>query len=167
MTFIELAARRHSVRKYASTPVEDEKLAEILEAARLAPTAANLQPCRIIAVTGKDARKKLSLAAETYGAPAALIVCADKSRAWTRPFDGKNTSDIDAAIVTCHAMLCAVDLGLGSVWICYFKPDVLKKEFALGKDIEPVNILALGYADESGAPAEKSRIPIEELVRFE
>lgn len=100
MTFIELAARRHSVRKYASTPVEDEKLAEILEAARLAPTAANLQPCRIIAVTGEDARKKLSLAAETYEVPVALIVCADKSRALARSFLGRATSGMCAVRAT-------------------------------------------------------------------
>ena len=48
-------------------------------------------------------------------------------------------------------MLCVADLGLGSMWICYFNPDVLKREFELGKDIESVNVLAFGYADESGS----------------
>ena len=49
-------------------------------------------------------------------------------------------------------MLEATDLGLGSVWICYFKPDVLKNEFQIPDGIEPVNILALGYADTEENP---------------
>ncbi len=57
----------------------------------------------------------------------AIIVCADHNRAWTRPFDKKQTGDIDAAILTDHMMLQATELGLGSVWVCYFKPDVIKK----------------------------------------
>lgn len=47
---------------------------------------------------------------------------------WTRPFDGKKATDIDASILTGHMMLEATELGLGSVWICYFKPDVLSDE---------------------------------------
>ena len=45
-------------------------------------------------------------------------------------------------------MLEATELGLGSVWICYFKPDVIKEEFNLPDNLEPVNILAIGYSDE-------------------
>lgn len=50
----------------------------------------------------------------------AIIVCSDTSKSWKRPFDGKNTSDIDASIIPDHMMLQATELGLGSVWICYF-----------------------------------------------
>ena len=67
-------------------------------------------------------------------------------------------------------MLQATELGLGSVWICYFKPDVLRREFALPANLEPVNILAIGYAGESPAAPERhsqTRIPVDELVSFE
>ncbi len=55
-------------------------------------------------------------------------------------------------------------------WICYFKPDVIRREFGLPYNLEPVNILAVGYADEKPADEERhaqTRIPVEELVTYE
>ncbi len=152
MDFSTLIKERHSVRSYLAKHVETEKLNAILEAGRLAPTAANLQPITVFVVEGKETLAKLAKAANIYDAPLALIICADKEVAWTRPFDGMQTTDIDASIVTDHMMLQASALGLGSVWICYFKPDVVKKEFAIPENLIPVNILAIGYADESSTP---------------
>lgn len=170
MNLIDLAKSRYSVRNYTNQPVEDKKLQKILTAAHVAPTAANLQPVHIIAVRGEDGLNRIAKAANIYHAPLALIVCADKSKAWTRPFDGMKTTDIDASILTDHMMLEATELGLGSVWICYFKPDVLKKEFQLPEHLEPVNILAIGYTNETPADPERhsnTRIPLKELVSYE
>lgn len=75
---------------------------------------------------------------KVYGAPLITIVCSDRNTTWTRPFDGKKLTDINASIITDHMMMKATNLGLGSVWICYFKPDVLKKEFAIPEGLEPV-----------------------------
>lgn len=75
------------------------------------------------------------------------------------------TTDIDASIVTDHMMLQATALGLGSVWICYFKPDIVKKEFEIPDNLEPVNILAIGYADESSTPT-KNRKDMNEFAFF-
>jgi nitroreductase len=87
-----------------------------------------------------------------------------------RPFDKKQTTDIDASICTDHMMLQATESGLGSVWICYFKPDVIRREFGLPDNLEPVNILAVGYSDEEAADPERhlqTRVPVEELVSYE
>lgn len=167
MEFIKLAEHRYSVRKYDERAVEAEKLMSILEAGRIAPTAANLQPVRVIAVQDKENLSKIGKAANIYGAPLALIVLADRSAAWTRPFDGKQTTDIDASIVTDHMMLEAASLGLGSVWICYFKPDILRSEFDIPESLEPVNILAVGYAKDGIQPPHKDRITLDEFVRYE
>ena len=129
MDFIEIAKKRYSVRSYQGKKVEEEKLHKILKAAHVAPTAANLQPVRLIAVQSSEGLGKIGKGANLYGAPLAIIVCADHSKAWVRPFDKKQTGDIDASILTDHMMLQATELGLGSVWICYFKPDVIRKEF--------------------------------------
>ncbi len=170
MDFISIAKQRYSVRKYTGKKVEPEKLEKILEAAHVAPTAANRQPVRLIAVQSEEALTKIGNAADIYGAPLAVIICADHNRAWTRPYDKKQTVDIDASILTDHMMLQATELGLGSVWICYFKPDVLKKEFSLPDNLEPVNILAIGYADEEPASPDRHdemRIPISQLVSYD
>ena len=118
----------------------------------MASTAANLQPVHLIAVQSGDGLAKIGKAADIYGAPLAIIVCADRNKAWVRPFDQKQTGDIDASVLTDHMMLQATELGLGSVWVCYFKPDVIRKEFDLPENLEPVNILVIGYADTSSEP---------------
>ncbi len=170
MDFITIAKKRCSIRSYTEQKVEPEKLEKILEAAHVAPTAANLQPVHLIVVQGAEGLAKIGRAANIYGAPLAVIVCADHSKAWVRPFDQKQTGDIDAAILTDHMMLQATELGLGSVWVCYFKPDVLRREFALPANLEPVNILAMGYANEEPASPTRhsqTRIPIDNLVSYE
>lgn len=167
MDFLDLAKKRFSVRAYKKQPIDKEKLTLILEAARVAPTAANLQPVRLIVVDSEEGMEKLGLAANVYGAPLAIIVCADRAKAWKRPIDGKNTVDIDASIVTDHMMMEATNLGLGTVWICWFDPSVIASEFDLPESVEPVNILAIGYSDETAKSPERhaqERIPLTELV---
>lgn len=166
MNFLDIVKSRYSVRNYTSNKVEKEKLDKILYAANAAPTAANLQPVHLIVVQEKKGLKRLSKGADIYNAPLAIIVCADHSKAWTRPFDGKKTTDIDASILTDHMMLEATELGLGSVWICYFKPEIIKEEFNIPKYVEPINILAIGYGINSNGK-ETPRIPLDELVSYE
>lgn len=77
---------------------------------------------------------------------------------------------IDASILTDHMMLQATELGLGTVWVCYFQPDVLKQEFNLPANLEPVNILVVGYSDEEDADTNRfdsQRIPMSQLVSYE
>ena len=170
MDFIEIAKKRYSARSYKGKKVEEEKLQKILEAAHVAPTAANLQPIRLLVIRGSGGLAKIGKGANLYGAPLAIIVCADHGKAWVRPFDKKQTADIDASILTDHMMLQATELGLDSVWICYFKPDVISREFGLPDNLEPINILAVGYSDEEAADPERhaqTRIPVEELVFYE
>ena len=172
MSVLEIAKKRYSARSYQNKCVEKEKLEKILEAAHVAPTAANKQPVKLLVVQEKENLQKLSKAANIYHAPLAIIVCADHTKAWERPFDGKRMTDIDATILTDHMMLEATELGLGSVWICYFEPDILKKEFALPDTLEPINILAIGYADEQVDVQaninrhQTMRIPFENLVEY-
>lgn len=169
MNLIELIKKRHSVRDYKKDPVTDEILKQILEAGRLAPTGANRQPQRLIVVREKTGLDKIKKAANAYDAPLVIIVCGDHNVVWKRHFDGKQITDIDASIVTDHMMLAATELGLGSVWICHFKPDVIRTEFNLPDHIEPVNILAIGYENEQlgNSRPRTTRKPIEETVFYE
>lgn len=169
MSVLDTAKVRSSVRAYREQTVEEDKLQKLLEIAHVAPTAANMQPVRLVVVRSREGLSAVSEAANIYGAPIAVVVCADKSKAWMRPFDSMVTTDIDASILTDHMMLMATELGLGSVWICYFKPDVLKQELDLPENLEPVNILALGYSAEPEADKDRhdqTRIPIDELVQY-
>lgn len=146
MTFSELAKTRYSVRNYEAKPVEDEKLLHILEAGRVAPTAGNKQPQRILVVREKEGLEKLKKAANIFNAPMALIICGDHKAVWVRPQDGKHMVEVDASIVTDHMMLKATELGLGSLWMTWFDPKIVQEEFQIPSSLEPINILLLGYA---------------------
>ena len=170
MNFIDLAKTRYSVRKYSDKQIEKDVLDQILEAGRVAPSACNLQPYKILVLQTEEGLKRLSRAANIFFAPTALVICADTTEAWTRKFDGKKTTDIDASIATDHMMLQATELGVGSLWVCKFEPDILSQAFHLPKNIVPVNILALGYSlDEAKSPNRHiaCRKPIRDLVFYE
>ncbi len=170
MNFLELAKTRYSVRSYTKQKVEDDKTALILEAGRVAPTAANQQPQRLLVIKSKEGLKKLAKAADVYDPPLAVIVCADRGAAWIRSYDLKSSSDIDASIVTDHMMLQATELGLGSLWICKFDPEILRKEFNIPDHLEPVNILVVGYSGGDAKPPDRhaaERRPLEEIVWYE
>ena len=98
--------------------------------------------------------------------PAAFLVCYDKSKCWTRKFDGKTSGEIDASIVTTHMMMEATSLGLGSIWVMYWNPDTMKTEFEIPEQYEPVSLLIVGYADKSIEPHKEHflRKSIEEVM---
>ncbi|SDN82307.1 nitroreductase family protein [Acetanaerobacterium elongatum] len=170
MSFLELAKKRYSVRAYQAKKVEEEKVNAILEAGRVAPTACNYQPQRLVVVQSEEGLNKLSRAANIFGAPLVVIVCADTTKAWVRPTDKKNHADIDATIVTDHMMHEATEQGLGSLWVCYFDAEMIKREFNLPKGVEPVNLLCMGYAEGTPLSADrhsKLRKPLTETVSYE
>lgn len=144
MDFLSLAKKRYACRKYTAQKVEQAKLDTILEAGRVAPTGANRQPQRLIVVRSEEGMARLARCTRDFGAPCAIIVCADTGQAWERKYDGKVIGDIDASIVTDHMMLCAASLGLDT----------------LPEHVEPVNILLVGYG--AGIPADPGR---HELLR--
>lgn len=167
MKFLDLAKKRYSTRSYLPTPVSEDALALILEAARVAPTAKNGQPLRLLVIRSEDKLQKLAKAARIYGAPLAIITCADHETSWKRPHDGKDYADVDAAIVQDHMMMQATDLGLATLWVCWFDPQIVRDEFHLPDAVEPVNILLAGY--EAGTPKspdrhDKLRKPLSELA---
>jgi len=169
MSFTDLIEKRYSVRKFSDAPVEREKLDKILQAGRLAPTAKNFQPQRIFVVQSAEGLEKLSKCSPCiYGAPVALVVCYDKNKSWVRPHDKKDHGDIDASIVCAHMMYAAQELGLGSVWVCYFDPDAVTRALNLPENLIPSSILPIGYpaADAEPAPMHFERQPLAETVKF-
>ena len=167
MSFFDLATARYSVRKYADTPVEADKLAAILEAARIAPTAGNRQPHRVLVVQDPDGLAKIDLCTRSRNAaPLALLVCYDRDACWVRPADGENSGQVDASIITTHMMLQAQELGLGSLWVMHFDPTIAAEQFALAENLVPVAILMLGYAADDSAPTERhsERQSIEQML---
>ncbi len=166
MSFLELAEKRYSVRSYLSKEVEREKLLQILEAGRLAPSAVNFQPVHFYVVEKEEDKKRLS---EVYKrewflqAPVIIVACANHSQAWKRR-DGKDHADIDVTIAVDHMVMAATDLGLGTCWICAFDAKRCHELLELPEEMEPVVLLPIGYT-ESEKP-EKKRKTLEEIVSW-
>jgi nitroreductase len=165
---LDVIAQRYSVRGYRSDPVDDETLATVLEAARLAPTAANRQPFRVLVIRTRGREEEL---ARLYGkawfvqAPLVLAVVAVPGEAWRR-MDNKPYDEVDAAIAMDHLILAAASLGLGTCWVAAFDPAVARQVLGLPGDVEPVAFTPLGYP-ATAPPESKERRPLEELVKYE
>lgn len=164
MDFAELSLRRYSARAYTAEPLADGDLGRILEAARLAPTAANRQPFRLMAIpaaTHGEALARIYHRPWFREAPVVLAVFAVPAEGWVRK-DGRNHADIDAAIVMDHVTLAAADLGYGTCWVCNFDPAAAREVLALPEGIEPVAFTPVGRAAD--AWREKVRKPLAALV---
>jgi nitroreductase len=169
MTFAELAAARYSVRNFLEKPVEQEKIDRILEAARLAPTAANRQPQRILILNKSgDLARMDGCTTCRFGAPLAFLVCYDLSAAWVRSHDQEHSGLVDAAIVTTHMALQAVELGLGTTWVMWFDPSKTREEFKIPKDLVPAAFLPTGYPAPDAVPSyqHQDRLPLDKISAY-
>ncbi len=165
MDFYETINTRRSIRAYKNDPVENDKLGRILNAMRVAPTAANRQPLSLIVVKNEQVKHKLKNAYSQewfYTAPIIVCACALPDVAWKRN-DGKRYVDVDIAIAMDHLILAAHAEGLGTCWIAAFKPDVVKDVLSIPDNLEPVILTPLGYPEVIPGPT--SRKPLGEMVR--
>lgn len=167
MTFKTLISRRFSVRSFSSRKVEKQVLLEVLEAARMAPSAVNYQPWHFIVITEKEDLLSIH---EVYHrnwfseAPAVIVVCTDHSQSWKRKTDGKDFADVDAAIAIDHLVLMATELNLGTCWVCNFNVEMTRQKLALPDHVEPIALIPIGYTET--APPAKSRKELSEMVHW-
>ena len=164
MEYLDLIRDRFSVRSYRADAVEDDKLEKILEAARLAPTACNLQAFKLVLMRSEkhtDMIRRICRASFVTQAPLFLGIYADTSSAWSRS-DGKSYADVDAAIVMDHIVLAATSLGLGTCWIGAFNAQAARDEGGLPAHFEPIAFTPIGYSD--AAPPAKKRADLSSLL---
>ena len=168
MNFQALINARYSVRAYGPEPVDPEKLDRVLEAARLAPTAANRQPFRVIVIPTKSREKELGriYPREWFvQAPILLAIVAVPSEAWVRKQDGWNAAEVDASIVMSHIVLAAAEEGLGTCWVAAFDPAAAREVLGLPPEVIPSAFTPLGCPADTAVP--KKRRLLADLVRHD
>ncbi len=155
MDFLELSRTRYSVRSFAQTPVEPEKLEHILEAGRIAPSATNAQPTHIIVVTSEAARATLYEATPmSFNAPVSLLVCYDESEAWhNKSEENYHSGEMDASIVCDEMMLAATELGLGTLWARGYNTETVAQAMNIPEHLTLCCILNIGYPSEDAEPS--------------
>jgi nitroreductase len=141
MDVFEAIEKRRSIRKYEPAPIPNEKLDKILEAARLAPSASNVQPRHFIVVTDEERKKAVSagmFARFLRQAPVVIVACGDekKSPKWY---------PIDVSIAVENMVLAATGEGLGTCWIGSFDENKVRAVLKIPKNLRVVVLLALGY----------------------
>jgi len=155
MDVLETIRIRRSIRKYRPEPIPDEKLKTILEAARLAPSAANRQPWRFVVVEDRERKKALAKAAndQTFLGDAGAIVAAisdpEKSARW---------HEKDTMIALEHLVLAATALGYGTCWIGAFNEEAVKDLLNVPSKMKVVALLPIGIPDEKPAPRRKREL---------
>jgi len=164
MELYEAIKTRRSVRKYQKTPVSPDKLKRILEAARLAPSACNLQPWKFLVVSSKENKEKLRGIIQEWAleAPIVIIALGNKKNAWSR--DNESVHQIDVAIAVEHIILAATAEGLGSCWICAYDRKRLSKALNIPTEWEPVAVTPIGYPDDTSTRT--TRKEIKEIVEI-
>ena len=171
MEFYNLIRARESVRDYDPQKlVSNDVLHRILEAGRLAPSAANRQPWKFVVVSSPE---KLKEVRECYHkdwfgqAPHVLVVVGDRTRSWVRQYDGYNSIETDLAIAMDHMVLAAANEGVATCWIIAFDYGKLAKALGLREQEVVYCITPLGYPhDGFRKNGQKIRKPLDEVVRF-
>ena len=167
MEFSELVQKRYSVRAYRPVPVEEDRLHQVLEVARLAPSASNRQPFKIIVIhtAGRETElRRIYDKSWFVQAPLLIAACGIPAQNWIRR-DGKNYNDVDVTIAMDHLILAAANLGLGTCWIAAFDPAAAREVLRLPAGVEPIAFTPLGYPADTPRP--KERKALSELVRYE
>ncbi len=167
MELIEVIKKRRSIRAYEETPVEKEKLLQVLEAGRLAPSSLNEQEWKLVVVQSREIIEKLYHACleEAYVKEAPVIIAACGTKPDYAMRCGQRAYPIDVSIAVTHMILRAADLGLGTCWLGSFYEDKVKRALGIPEQIRVVAVVTLGYP--RFYPQPKGRKPLEDLVCFD
>jgi len=171
MDVFEAIKGRRSVRAYTSESVSDEEVKVLIDAARRAPSAGNIQPWEFVVVRDAETKRRLSAAALNQRfiekAPVVIVVCADENRSgWGYGARGVNLYCLqDTAAAIQNMLLAAYALGLGACWIGAFREEEVEKILETPRGVRPIAIVPVGH------PAEKPRSPpkrsLSEIVHYE
>ncbi len=168
LDIMEAIKRRRSVRRFKSDPVKEEDLQKILDAARWAPSAGNMQPLELIIIKDEEVKQRLAIAALGQPfiaeAPVVIVVCANVPRT-TRRYGHRGArlyvvQDTAAAAQNIH--LAALSLGYSTCWVGAFDDEEVARVIEAPESVRPMAIIPLGRPAEK--PSLPSRLPLDEIV---
>jgi nitroreductase len=171
MDLLEIIKNRRSIRKFKKQDVTQDITEKLLEAARWAPSAGNVQPWAFVVASTQKMKQSLSTAAfgqkDVEEASIVFVVCADEKLA-EQSYGARGKSLFclqDTAAAVQNILLTAYSLGLGSCWVGAFKEDEVRQVIKAPKEMRPIALIPVGYPNE--APAARSRRPISEIMHKE
>ena len=168
MDVFEAIKNRRSVRAFSNQPVSDKEVEKLIDAARWAPSAGNIQPWQFIIVRDPEIKHGLCKAAldQTFieEAPVVVVVCADPQRS-AKGYGSRGINLYclqDAAAATQNMLLTAQAMGLATCWVGAFREEEARKVLKIPEGVRPVAIIPIGYAAEK--PRVRPRRSLNEIV---
>ncbi|TLZ52002.1 MAG: nitroreductase [Methanobacteriota archaeon] len=165
----EAVKASRSVSKYKPTPIPEDKVQAVVSAARMAPSAENLQPWKFVAVTDEDLKRRLSGAC-TNGkhlpdAPMIFIACARLDEAEATVGGYMNSYPVDVGMAMSYLTLAAISHGLGTAWVFSFNEEKVREALRIPADVAKVVAMTpLGIPESWEPPA--GRKPPGELLSY-
>jgi nitroreductase len=168
MDVVEVINQRRSIRKYRDLPVEWDKVSQVLDAARLAPSWKNTQCWRFLVLTNSDKRAALlnAFPDDNPGkkalaqAPVVIVACADPAESGVE--NGIEYYLVDTAIALEHICLAAHGLGLGTCWMAWYDEAAVKAGLEIPPSIRVVGVTPLGYPDQE--PKQRPRKELADIA---
>lgn len=166
---LEAIEKRFSVRHYKDQPVEEDKLAEVLEAARLAPSGCNLQPWKLVVLRDRSTIRSMvhAIGGQQFVEQAPVLIVACMNGEGYNVGDRYDGAVIDIAIALDHMTLQAASMGMGTCWLGNYDGNEVRALLGIPSENAIVAILALGYPDESHPQRPRVRKPLGDLVCWE
>jgi len=171
MDVFEAIKSRRSIRAFTEDPVSEEEVEKLIEAARSAPSAGNIQPWEFVVVREPERKKGLCEAAldQTFieEAPVLIVVCANVWRSGQGYGSrGVNLYSLqDTAAATQNMLLAATALGLATCWVGAFQEEQARKILNIPDGVRPVAIIPIGHAAEKPSP--RSRRQLDRIIHHE
>ena len=167
MDVFEAIKKRRSIRSYEDKPIEEDKLKKVLEAGRLAPSAANRQEWKFVIVKDRFLKKKIAAAAnkQNFISQAGAIIVGCGTECFNVMTCGQYAYTVDVSIAMTQMSLQAVEEGLGTCWIGAFKEDEVKKILNLPDEVRVVELMTLGYP--AYVPEPTLRKKLDEVISYD
>jgi nitroreductase len=164
---MEAIRTRRSIRRYADRDVERDLIIQVLDAARHAPSASNIQPWKFVVIRDLKTREKLSTvhkhSAFLKGAPVVIVVLGNESLS-------EHHFPVDCAAAIENLLLAAHGLGLGCCWVAVYstrsteREDIVRSILAIRKEYRVVAMVGIGYPAEQPKPRKMKEL--EEIVHW-
>ena len=171
MEVLEAIKGRRSTRSFTDEPVSEKDVKVLIDAARHAPSAGNIQPWEFVIVRKLEIKRKLVFAAlnQTFieEAPVVIVVCADESASASGYGSRGETLYClqDTAAATLNILLTAYSMGLGTCWVGAFREEEVKEALAVPEGVRPVAIVPVGHV--TAYPPNHPRKTVDEIVHYE
>lgn len=171
MDIFDIFKLRRSIRSFTSEDISEEQIEKIIDAARWAPSAGNIQPWEFIVIRRPEIKREIAKAALNQifieEAPVVIVVCADEVKS-SRVYGSRGANlyciqDTAAAIENMLLAICA--LGLGACWVGAFNEDDVRRTLRIPRGLRPVAIIPVGHPAEKPAPPR--RRALKEIIHYE